>query len=185
MKAEEAKLKARQALEQLGAALARGQSETLRAYLAAMGRFHRYSLRNSGQLEEYPDMPALALGSLDIGLDAVMSCLAHELERGPRRLVIEIGYHGPGAVFHEQVNAVRLLSVEVAQEYAVCNGRFGLTNPARTLVVRAIYVRQAGEARSKERELATRSWRGRRRGHGLVSTPSLRSGGSPRTASSI
>ncbi len=47
MKIEEARKMADTALQQLGAELERGQSETLRAYLAAMGRFHRYSLRNA------------------------------------------------------------------------------------------------------------------------------------------
>jgi hypothetical protein len=47
MKIEEARKMADIALQQLAAALERGQSETLRAYLAAVGRFHRYSLRNA------------------------------------------------------------------------------------------------------------------------------------------
>jgi hypothetical protein len=47
MEVEEARLTACRALEQLGAALERGQSEMLRTYLAAMGKFHRYSLRNA------------------------------------------------------------------------------------------------------------------------------------------
>jgi hypothetical protein len=47
MNVEEAKKMADGALQQLVAALERGQSDTLKAYLAAMGRFHRYSLRNA------------------------------------------------------------------------------------------------------------------------------------------
>jgi len=46
MKVEQAKQIASKAIEQLSQALERGQSETLRNYLAAIGRFHRYSLRN-------------------------------------------------------------------------------------------------------------------------------------------
>jgi len=46
MKVEQAKQIANKAIEQLSQALERGQSETLKTYLAAIGRFHRYSLRN-------------------------------------------------------------------------------------------------------------------------------------------
>ncbi len=46
MKVEQAKQIASKAIEQLRQALARGHSETLTEYLAAMARFHRYSLRN-------------------------------------------------------------------------------------------------------------------------------------------
>jgi hypothetical protein len=43
MKHEQAKSLADEALNKLAAALEQGHSETLRAYLAVMGRFHRYS----------------------------------------------------------------------------------------------------------------------------------------------
>jgi antirestriction factor ArdC-like protein len=46
MKVEQAKQIISTAIEQLSEALERGHSETLRTYLAAIGRFHRYSLRN-------------------------------------------------------------------------------------------------------------------------------------------
>jgi hypothetical protein len=46
MKIEQAKQIANKAIEQLSQALEQGQSQTLRNYLAAIGRFHRYSLRN-------------------------------------------------------------------------------------------------------------------------------------------
>jgi antirestriction protein ArdC len=46
MKIEQAKQIASKAIEQLSQALENGQSETLKNYLAAIGRFHRYSLRN-------------------------------------------------------------------------------------------------------------------------------------------
>ena len=46
MKIEQAKQIASKAIEQLSQALEKGQSETLKNYLAAIGRFHRYSLRN-------------------------------------------------------------------------------------------------------------------------------------------
>jgi Type II/IV secretion system protein/N-terminal domain of anti-restriction factor ArdC len=46
MKLEQVKQLANKAIEQLSQALEKGQSETLRNYLAAIGRFHRYSLRN-------------------------------------------------------------------------------------------------------------------------------------------
>jgi len=46
MKIEQAKQIADKAIEQLTQALAKGHSETLRTYLAAIGRFHHYSLRN-------------------------------------------------------------------------------------------------------------------------------------------
>jgi hypothetical protein len=46
MKVEQAKQIVSKAIEQLSQALGRGHSETLREYLAAMARFHRYSLRN-------------------------------------------------------------------------------------------------------------------------------------------
>jgi len=46
MKIEQAKQIANKAIEQLSQALERGQTETLKNYLAAIGRFHRYSLRN-------------------------------------------------------------------------------------------------------------------------------------------
>jgi hypothetical protein len=46
MKVEEAREIAREKIEQLAAELARGQSDTLKAYLAAMARFPRYSLNN-------------------------------------------------------------------------------------------------------------------------------------------
>ena len=46
MKVEQAKQIDSTAIEQLSQALERGHSETLRNYLAAIGRFHRYSLRN-------------------------------------------------------------------------------------------------------------------------------------------
>src|ERR1700675_2700294 len=46
MKVEQAKQIVSTAIEQLSQALERGHSETLRNYLAAIGRFHRYSLRN-------------------------------------------------------------------------------------------------------------------------------------------
>jgi hypothetical protein len=46
MKVEQAKQIVSAAIEQLCQALERGHSETLRNYLAAIGRFHRYSLRN-------------------------------------------------------------------------------------------------------------------------------------------
>src|SRR2546422_10641633 len=46
MKVEQAKQIASKAIEQLSQALERGHSERLREYLAAMARFHRYSLHN-------------------------------------------------------------------------------------------------------------------------------------------
>jgi antirestriction protein ArdC len=46
MNSENIKKIANQAIEQLVAALNEGRSETLTQYLAAIGRFHRYSLRN-------------------------------------------------------------------------------------------------------------------------------------------
>jgi len=46
MNSENIKKLTNQALEQLVAALNEGRSETLTQYLAAIGRFHRYSLRN-------------------------------------------------------------------------------------------------------------------------------------------
>jgi hypothetical protein len=46
MKVEQAKQIANKAIEQLSEALERGHSETLRNYLAAMAKFHRYSLHN-------------------------------------------------------------------------------------------------------------------------------------------
>ena len=46
MKSEQIKQITNKAVEQLIAALNEGQSDTLTQYLAAIGRFHRYSLRN-------------------------------------------------------------------------------------------------------------------------------------------
>ena len=46
MKVEQAKQIASKAIDQLSQALEAGHSEKLREYLAAMARFHRYSLRN-------------------------------------------------------------------------------------------------------------------------------------------
>src|ERR1022692_906953 len=46
MKVEQAKQIVSKAIEELNQSLERGHSETLRNYLAAIGRFHRYSLRN-------------------------------------------------------------------------------------------------------------------------------------------
>jgi antirestriction protein ArdC len=46
MNVEEARQLAKEKIEQLGAELERGQSETLKAYLAAMSRMPRYSLNN-------------------------------------------------------------------------------------------------------------------------------------------
>lgn len=46
MKVEQAKQIVSKAIEELGQALERGHSGTLKNYLAAIGRFHRYSLRN-------------------------------------------------------------------------------------------------------------------------------------------
>src|SRR5882672_5223928 len=46
MNSENIKKVTNQAIEQLVAALNQGRTETLRNYLAAIGRFHRYSLRN-------------------------------------------------------------------------------------------------------------------------------------------
>jgi antirestriction protein ArdC len=46
MKVEQAKQIASKAIEQLSQALERGHSETLTNYLAAISRFHRYSIRN-------------------------------------------------------------------------------------------------------------------------------------------
>jgi hypothetical protein len=44
MKVEQAKQIVSKAIEELSQALERSHSETLRNYLAAIGRFHRYSL---------------------------------------------------------------------------------------------------------------------------------------------
>jgi hypothetical protein len=44
MNSENIKKVTNQAIEQLVAALNQGRSETLTRYLAAIGRFHRYSL---------------------------------------------------------------------------------------------------------------------------------------------
>ena len=46
MKVEQAKQIASNAIEQLKQALERGHSETLKEYLAAIARFHRYSWHN-------------------------------------------------------------------------------------------------------------------------------------------
>jgi hypothetical protein len=46
MNSENIKTLTNQAIEQLIAALNEGRTETLTQYLAAIGRFHRYSLRN-------------------------------------------------------------------------------------------------------------------------------------------
>lgn len=43
---EDARKRTDESLEQLAAALENGQSEKLKAYLAVMGRFHKYSLGN-------------------------------------------------------------------------------------------------------------------------------------------
>src|ERR1700735_3817009 len=47
MKSEEIKQITSKATDRLIAALKEGRSETLTSYLAAIGRFHRYSLRNA------------------------------------------------------------------------------------------------------------------------------------------
>lgn len=47
MKTEEAKQLAKKAIDELALAVADGHSESLTAYLAAMARFHRYSLGNT------------------------------------------------------------------------------------------------------------------------------------------
>ena len=47
MKAEQAKQLVAGVLDQLASALEQGHSATMQAYLAAMGRFHRYSLNNA------------------------------------------------------------------------------------------------------------------------------------------
>jgi hypothetical protein len=44
MKVEQAKQVASKAIEELSQALERGHSEKMKEYLAAMARFHRYSL---------------------------------------------------------------------------------------------------------------------------------------------
>lgn len=44
MKSEELRQTATRAIEELAAALEAGQSEVLTSYLAAVARFHRYSL---------------------------------------------------------------------------------------------------------------------------------------------
>ena len=55
MKIEQAKQIASKTIDELSQALERGHSETLREYLAAMARFHRYSLHNiSPQAEGLP-----------------------------------------------------------------------------------------------------------------------------------
>ncbi len=46
MKVEQAKQVASKAIEELSQALERGHSGKLKEYLAAMARFHRYSLHN-------------------------------------------------------------------------------------------------------------------------------------------
>jgi hypothetical protein len=46
MQVEQANEIVSKAIEELSQALERGQSETLRKYLAAMAMFHRYSLHN-------------------------------------------------------------------------------------------------------------------------------------------
>ncbi len=46
MKVEQAKQIVSKAIEELSQSLERGHSETLRNYLAAIGRFHRYTFRN-------------------------------------------------------------------------------------------------------------------------------------------
>jgi len=46
MKIEEAREVASKALQQMSDSLAKGESEVLRTYLAAMGKFHRYSASN-------------------------------------------------------------------------------------------------------------------------------------------
>jgi hypothetical protein len=46
MKVEQANRIVMNAIEELSQALERGHSSTLRQYLVAMGRFHRYSLNN-------------------------------------------------------------------------------------------------------------------------------------------
>jgi hypothetical protein len=46
MKVEQAKQVASKAIEELSQALERGHSEKMKEYLAAMARFHRYSLYN-------------------------------------------------------------------------------------------------------------------------------------------
>jgi len=46
MKSEDVKQMATNAIETLAAALEAGKSDDLKRYLAAMGRFHRYSLHN-------------------------------------------------------------------------------------------------------------------------------------------
>ena len=47
MNKDEARQIAREKIEQLGAELERGQSDTLRTYLAAMAKFPRYSVNNT------------------------------------------------------------------------------------------------------------------------------------------
>lgn len=55
MEKEQAKKAIDEAVEQLAAALERGKSETLIAYLAAVSRFHRYSFGNILLILSQPD----------------------------------------------------------------------------------------------------------------------------------
>jgi antirestriction protein ArdC len=61
MKAQQAKKLAETGIANLASALERGKSETLTAYLAAMARFHRYSVGNIMLiLSQYPDATRVA-----------------------------------------------------------------------------------------------------------------------------
>src|SRR5579863_6587288 len=62
MNSENIKKITNQAIEQLVAALNQGRSETLTQYLAALGRFHRYSLRNVMLIASHKPTPTHAAG---------------------------------------------------------------------------------------------------------------------------
>ena len=63
MDVKEARKMAGGAIERLAEELDRGESETLRRYLAAMGRFHRYSLRNQMLIAEQRETPRTCVAS--------------------------------------------------------------------------------------------------------------------------
>ena len=98
-------------------------------------------------------MPALALGTFEVGRDAVVSSTANKIERRRRILIIKIRYYRSSRVIGQQVDSVRPAPSQMCQDDGIRNVLLDLSHAPVVWIVRPVHVQQAGEALLEEPDL--------------------------------
>jgi len=101
-------------------------------------------------------MPPLALGPLEVAVDAILLGLSEKLHRQPGILVVEVCRRRQCPIFVQEIDAIWLLTLQMPKENFSRNGRLRLPGTSRDRIVRAIHVLEAREAALEYLELLRR-----------------------------